>query len=69
MPLNTTSIDTSSPDSTIMGINMNPKHLLWTTVLALALSHLGAKYLAENTPRGYWFWSTILNVILGFLFM
>lgn len=64
-----TNIDTSSMSSTMMGINMSPTHLLWSTILVLVLSHFGANYLKDNTPRGYWFWFTILNIILGFMFM
>ena len=62
-------IDTSSIDSTMMGINMDPTHLLWSTILVLVLSHLGANYLKNNTPRGYMFWFTILNLVLGLMFM
>lgn len=50
-------------------MNLSPFHLLWTTVLNLLLSHFGANYLKNVTPRGYWFWFTILNILLGFLFM
>ena len=64
-----TGIDASNLNSTLMGINMSPSHLLWSTVLTLVLSHVGAVYLQKNTPRGYMFWFTILNIILGFLFM
>ena len=47
-----------------MGVNMDPTHLVWTTILTLVVSHIGAKYLAEMTPRGYWFWFTIINLIV-----
>ena len=50
-------------------MNLSPFHLVWTTIATLAFSHIGAKYLQDNTPRGYWFWFTILNIILGFMFM
>lgn len=57
-------IDTSSLPSSFMGVNMDPTHLVWTTILTLVVSHIGAKYLAEMTPRGYWFWFTIINLIV-----
>ncbi|MBP6981583.1 hypothetical protein KBB25_02310 [Candidatus Gracilibacteria bacterium] len=50
-------------------MNLNPTHLLWSTVLTLIISHFGANYLKDITPRGYMFWFTILNLILGFMFM
>jgi hypothetical protein len=40
-----TNIDTAVIDSTIMGINMSPNHLIWTTIVVLVVSHLGANYL------------------------
>lgn len=64
-----TNVDTTSMPSTFMGVNMDPAHLLWSTILVLVLSHFGANYLKNNTPRGYMFWFTILNIILGFMFM
>jgi hypothetical protein len=64
-----TNIDTSTASSMIMGINMEPTHLIWSTIATLVLSHIGAVYLVKNTPRGYMFWFTILNLIFGFLFM
>ena len=62
-------IDTSSATSTFMGVNMSPSHLLWSTILTLVFSHIGAVYLKDRTPRGYMFWFTIFNLILGFVFM
>ncbi|MBP9779979.1 hypothetical protein KBD33_05160 [Candidatus Gracilibacteria bacterium] len=64
-----TNIDTATLDSTLMGVNMDPTHLLWSTVLTLVLSHIGANYLKDRTPRGYLFWFTILNLIIGFMLM
>lgn len=64
-----TNLDASNISSTFMGMNMSPMHLLWTTIFTLALSHLGANYLKDNTPRGYWFWFTIISLILGFVLM
>ena len=64
-----TNIDTLDTSSTLMGINMDPTHLIWSTIATLVLSHIIAVYLVKNTPRGYWLWFTILNLILGFLFM
>lgn len=62
-------IDTAALTDTFMGVNMDPTHLVWSTILVLVVSHLGANYLKNNTPRGYMFWFTILNIILGFMFM
>jgi hypothetical protein len=62
-------IDTTNISSTFMGVNLDPTHLLWSTILVLVLSHIGANYLKNNTPRGYMFWFTILNIILGFMLM
>ncbi len=50
-------------------MNLSPFHLVWTTIATLVVSHFGANYLKDITPRGYLFWFTILNLILGFLFM
>ena len=64
-----TTIDTSALPSSFMGVDMSPSHLIWSTIATLVISHIGANYLAENTPRGYWFWFTIFNLVLGFMFM
>lgn len=64
-----TNIDTAALTDTFMGVNMSPTHLIWTTILTLVVSHLGASYLKDATPRGYWFWFTIISLILGFVFM
>lgn len=64
-----TNIDPASVDTTLMGMNLSPSHLIWSTIATLVLSHVGAVYLKNNTPRSYWFWFTILNIIFGFLFM
>ncbi len=50
-------------------MNLDPSHLIWSTILTLVLSHIGAVYLKDRTPRGYMFWFTIFNLILGFMFM
>ncbi|MFZ2255401.1 MAG: hypothetical protein WAW59_04610 [Patescibacteria group bacterium] len=50
-------------------MDISPWHLVWTTIVILVVSHLGANYLKDNTPRGYWFWFTIFNIILGLFFM
>lgn len=68
-PNDLASIDTSAMSSTFMGMNLSPYHLLWSTIATLVISHFGAVYLKNNTPRGYIFWFTILNIILGFMFM
>ncbi|MBC7503818.1 hypothetical protein H7169_02520 [Candidatus Gracilibacteria bacterium] len=44
-------------------------HLLWTTILNLIVSHLGASYLSHITPRGYWFWFTIISLIIGLILL
>ena len=63
-------IDTSNLDTnTFMGMSLSPSHLLWTTIVTLVVSHFGAQYLVGITPRGYLFWFTILNLIIGFLLM
>ena len=33
-------------------MNLDPTHLLWTTIVVLVASHFGAQYLARATPRG-----------------
>ncbi|MDD2693609.1 MAG: hypothetical protein PHY14_01625 [Candidatus Gracilibacteria bacterium] len=50
-------------------MNLSPGHLIWTTIMTLIISHLGANYLKDNTPRGYWFWFTILNIVFGLMVM
>ena len=50
-------------------MNLDPTHLIWSTILTLVFSHIGAVYLKDRTPRGYMFWFTIFNLILGFMFM
>ena len=50
-------------------MNLSPFHLIWTTLATLVLSHFGANYLRSITPRGYWFWFTILNIFFWILFM
>ena len=50
-------------------MNLNTTHLIWTTIANLLISHLGAKYLSGITPRGYWFWFTILSIFLSLLFL
>lgn len=69
MDTDLTPLDITGMDTTLMGMNMSPSHLLWSTMATLLFSHLGANYLKDITPRGYMFWFTILNLILGFLFM
>jgi hypothetical protein len=44
-------IDTSAVDTTLMGINMSPSYLVWTTIVTLVISHIGANYLKDITPR------------------
>lgn len=46
-----TNIDTVDTTSMMMGINMDPTHLIWSTILTILLSHIGASYLKDNTPR------------------
>ena len=53
---------TSLPQSDITSMNLSPTHLLWTSAVILIVSHFGAQYLASVSPRGYWFWFTILNL-------
>ncbi|MBC7498407.1 hypothetical protein H7170_02075 [Candidatus Gracilibacteria bacterium] len=43
-------------------------HLLWTTILSLVISHIGANYLMSRTPRGYWFWFTCISLVVGLIF-
>ena len=50
-------------------MNFSLWHLIWSTIATLILSHIWAKYLQDNTPRGYWFWFTILNIVFGLMFM
>lgn len=64
-----TNIDTITLDNTLMGINMSTSHLIWSTIIVLVVSHIGAQYLAGVTPRGYWFWFTLINLIVGMMFL
>lgn len=62
-----TNIDTAALDTTLMGMDMSPSHLIWSTIIVLVVSHIGARYLAGVTPRGYWFWFTLINIIVGLI--
>ncbi len=48
-----------------MPTTLNISSFLWSTVITLVVSHIGANYLKDVTPRGYVFWFTILNIIVG----
>ncbi len=50
-------------------MNLDLTYLLWTTIVTLVVSHLSASYLTGVTPRGYWFWFTILSIIISLIFM
>lgn len=32
-------------------MNLDPKYLIWTTIVTLVASHFGANYLKDVTPR------------------
>ncbi|NRH20907.1 hypothetical protein HOO68_02595 [Candidatus Gracilibacteria bacterium] len=50
-------------------MDLSITHLLWTTIVSLIVSHLGANYLVTITPKGYWFWFSVISIMVGLLLM
>ncbi|MBP9812763.1 hypothetical protein KBC86_05245, partial [Candidatus Gracilibacteria bacterium] len=53
---------TSLPEGNISMLSYTPIQLIGISILVLVVSHFGAVYLTSITPRGYWFWFTIINL-------
>ncbi|GAB0174260.1 MAG: hypothetical protein HHAS10_01390 [Candidatus Altimarinota bacterium] len=62
-------VPNSLEQTDISTMNFSPTHLFGISIIVIVVSHFGAQYLASITPRGYWFWFTILNIAVGLFFI